>query len=154
MNRNDVCGGILMLVFGSLTTYLSLNMPIGTFRAAGPGLFPLCLGLMLMLLAGSFTLRIFLQNRQVQETKMASPKTVGRAKPVIGFIAVIGAAGGFLEYMGYAPTAFLIVLALLQILEKKRWRWNLLIALSSAAVSHLVFVWWLQVPFPQGWLGM
>jgi hypothetical protein len=143
-----------MLIFGGLTTYLSLKMPIGTFRAAGPGLFPLCLGLLLMVLAVSFTLKIFLQNRQIQETKAASPTPGGSAKPVIGFIAVIGAAAGFLEYLGYAPTAFLTVLALLQILETKKWHWNLLIALLSAAVSHFAFVWWLQIPFPQGWLGL
>jgi hypothetical protein len=154
VSRNDVCGGFLMIIFGSLTTYLSLKMPIGTFRAAGPGLFPLCLGLLLMLLAVSFTLKIFMQNRQIHERQAATPKPGGSAKPVIGFMAVIGAAAVLLEYLGYAPTAFLMVLALLQILESKKWHWNLLIALSSAAVSHFVFVWWLQIPFPQGWLGL
>ena len=143
-----------MLIFGSLTTYLSLRMPIGTFRAAGPGLFPLCLGLLLMLLAAGFTLKTLLQDRQIKKTKAALLEPAGSAKPVIGFMAAIGAAAGLLECLGYAPTAFLVVWALLQILERKKWHWNLLIALSSAVVSHFVFVWWLQIPFPQGWLGL
>jgi len=141
-------------MFGALTGVLSLKMPIGSFRDAGPGLFPLCLGLLLMLLAGGFTLGAFLRNRRAQKAKAASLEFGGSAKPVIGFMAVIGFAAAFLEYLGYAPTAFLVVLALLQILGSKKWRWNLLIALASSAVSHFVFVRWLQIPFPQGWLGL
>lgn len=154
MNRNDVCGGVLILMFGALTVYLSLRMPIGSFRAAGPGLFPLSLGILLMLLAAGFALGSILRNRRAQKAKAASPAPGGSVKPVIGFMAVIGFAAASLEHLGYALTAFLIVLALLQILGSKKWRWNLLISLASSAASHFVFVWWLQIPFPQGVLGL
>jgi hypothetical protein len=73
---------------------------------------------------------------------------------VIGFMAVIGFAAGALEYLGYAPTVFLIVCALLQILGREQWRWNLLISLASSAASHFIFIRWLQIPFPQGMLGL
>jgi hypothetical protein len=45
-------------------------------------------------------------------------------------------------------------MALLQILGGRYWRRNLLIALAASAVSHFLFVTWLQIPFPQGVLGL
>lgn len=154
MTRNDVYGGVLIFIFGALTVALSLGMPIGTLRSAGPGLFPLSLGVLLMLLAGGFTLRSLLPNRGTQGATAASAKPGGSARPVIGFMAVIGFAAGALEYLGYAPTAFLIVWALLQILGPRKWGGNLVIALASGAVCHIIFIRWLQIPFPQGWLGL
>lgn len=143
-----------MLIFGALTVYLSLRMPLGSFRAAGPGLFPLCLGVLLMLLAVGFTLGALLRNRRTQEVKTESPELGGSVKPVAGFMASIALAAGFLEQLGYGPTAFLLVFTLLQVLGFRRWRSNLLIALLASGLSHFIFVKWLQIPFPQGWLGI
>jgi hypothetical protein len=154
VNRNDALGGVLILLFGVLTVYLSLKMPLGTFRAAGPGLFPLCLGLLLVVLSSIFTLVTVTRLRRVRRRDGKSPEGVGSAKPVIGCVAVIAFAAGFLEHLGYAPTAFIVVMALLQILGGRYWRRNLLISLTASAVSHFLFVQWLQIPFPQGVLGL
>lgn len=154
MNRNDVYGGVSILIFGALTVVFSLKMPIGTLRAAGPGLFPLSLGVLLMLLAGGFTLGSLRRNWRARKTTAASFEHGRSAGPVIGFMAVIGFAAGFLDTLGYAPTAFVIVFALLQILGRRQWRWNLIISLASSAGSHYIFIRWLQIPFPQGWLGL
>jgi hypothetical protein len=154
VNRNDAVGGALIFLFGALTIYLSLRMPLGTFRAAGPGLFPLCLGLLLVVLSSIFTLatvmRLHWDRRQAGKT----PADAGSVTPVLGFMAVIAFAAGFLEHLGYAPTAFIVVMALLQILGGGYWRRNLLISLAAGAVSHFLFVRWLQIPFPQGVLGL
>ena len=53
-------------------------------------------------------------------------------------MAVIAFAAGFLEHLGYAPTAFIVVMALLQILGSRYWRRNLLISLAAGAVSHFL----------------
>jgi Tripartite tricarboxylate transporter TctB family len=145
---------MVILLFGALTVYLSSKMPIGSLRAAGPGLFPLSLGILLMLLAGTHAIGNLLRNRRRQEAAAGDPDLRGSVKTVIGFMAAIGVGAVVLEHLGYAPTAFLVVLALLQILGRHRWRWNLLISLASSTVSHVVFVRWLQIPFPQGLLGL
>ncbi len=154
MNRNDAFGGALVCLFGVLTVCLSLKMPIGTFRAAGPGLFPLCLGLLLVVLSAAFTFTTVLRLRRTERRFGAASDTFGSAKPVLGFMAVIAFAAGFLEHLGYAPTAFIVVMALLQILGTNYWRRNLLISMAASAVSHFLFVRWLQIPFPQGWIGL
>ena len=154
MNRNDAFGGVLIFLFSALTVYLSLKMPMGTFRAAGPGLFPLCLGLLLVVLSAAFAFKAALRLRRVETREREASRAAGSAKPVIGCMAAIAFAAGFLEHIGYAPTAFLVVMTLLQILGGRYWRSNLLISLAAGAASHFVFVRWLQIPFPQGWLGI
>ena len=37
MQRDEIIGGIILFIFGVMTALLSLQMPIGTFRAAGTG---------------------------------------------------------------------------------------------------------------------
>jgi hypothetical protein len=147
-------GGAFILGFGTLTVYLSLRMPLGTFRAAGPGLFPLCLGLLLVLLSSIFTLAAVMRPRRDGKGEGKPPEGRDSAKPVISCMAVIAFAAGFLEHLGYAPMAFIVVMALLHILGGRYWRRNLLISLAAAAISHFLFVQWLQIPFTQGWLGL
>jgi hypothetical protein len=69
-------------------------------------------------------------------------------------MVIIAFAAGVLEHIGYAPTAFIVVMALLQILGGRYWRRNLFIALAASAVSHFLFVQWLQIPFPRGMMGL
>lgn len=154
MNRNDAFGGVLIFLFGVLTVCLSLTMPIGTFRAAGPGLFPLCLGLLLVVLSAIFTLAAAYRLRRAEGREGKAFGMPGGAKPVLGFMAAIAFAAAFLEHIGYAPTAFLVVMALLQLLGRRYWRRNLLISLAASAASHFLFVRWLQIPFPEGWIGL
>ena len=154
MNRNDALGGALISLFGALAIYFSLRMPLGTFRAAGPGLFPLCLGLLLVVLSSIFTLATVMRLRRDRKREGKTSGGPGSVKPVLGFMAVIAFAAVFLEHLGYAPTAFIVVMALLQIMSGRYWRRNLIISLAAGAVSHFLFVRWLQIPFPQGVLGL
>jgi hypothetical protein len=114
----------------------------------------LCLGLLLVVLSSIFTLTTLMRLRRDKRREGKISGNTGSVKPVLGFMAVIAFAAGFLEDLGYAPTAFIVVMALLQILGGRYWRRNLLIALAAGAVSHFLFVRWLQIPFPQGVLGL
>lgn len=71
MKRDETIGGIVLLLFGMVTIILALRMPIGTFRMAGTGMFPLFLGILLMFLSGIFILKIFFQGKEGQVKKEA-----------------------------------------------------------------------------------
>jgi hypothetical protein len=154
MDRTEALGGVLVFFCGALTVFLSLSMPLGTFRAAGPGLFPLCLGLLLLVLSAAFTLTAVLHRRRAEQPEGKAPGIPASTQRVVCCMAAIAFAAGFLEHIGYAPTAFIVVMTLLQILGKRYWRRNLLISLAASAISHFLFVKWLQIPFPQGVLGL
>ena len=148
-------GGAILFFFGGLTTLLSLRMPIGTFRAAGTGLFPLLLGIILMVLSGLFLLNLLLRKEKDLEKKEAPVEAAPRSlKPVILFLGMMALATMFLNSLGYPLIAFLLMVSLLKILGMKRWSINILWSLTTAAASYFLFVQWLKIPLPKGWLGI
>ena len=154
MNRDEVLPGIVILLFGAVTTFLSLRMPVGTFRMAGTGMFPLCLGILLMVLSGIFIFRIFFKGKAEQIKKESSVESSESPIQLILFLAAMALATLFFNRLGYPLTSFLLMVALLRILGIKRWGQNILISVMTAVGSYLLFVKWLEIPMPKGWIGI
>ena len=154
MDRDEIIVGIVIFLFGGMTTLLSLRMPIGTFRMAGTGMFPLCLGILLMILSGIFILKIFFQGQKGQVKKEASIESSESPMQLILFLGTMALATLFFNRLGYPLTSFLLMLALLRILGMKRWGTNILISVVAAVGSYFVFVQWLNIPMPKGWIGI
>lgn len=150
MKKDELIGGIVVFLFGAVTTILSLQMNIGTFRKAGDGLFPLGLGIILMFLSLLFVLQVFLRPEE-GEAKVP-PVTAGGARQVLLFLGAVALATALLNWLGYLLTALLLMLALLRLLGMKRWVPLTLFSVISAGASHLLFVYWLKIPLPRGWL--
>jgi hypothetical protein len=148
-----VTAAISLFVFGAVTAALSLQYPLGTLRMPGSGFFPLALGLALMALAAGDGIRVHSARRKATvPAAPAAPPADGAAIRVGLFLGAIAAATALLQPLGYALVSFLVMLALLQVLGVRRWLASGLIALGSAAASYLVFVQWLKIPLPSGWL--
>ena len=155
MQRDEIIVGIVILIFGGVTALLSLQMPIGTFRAAGTGLFPLLLGIILMILSGLFLLNLFLGKEKGAERKESPVEAIpGSITPVLLFLGMMALATLFFNSLGYPLIAFLLMVALLKILGMKRWPVNILLSLATAAASYFLFVQWLKIPLPRGWFGI
>ena len=153
MDRDEVIGGTLIFLFGAVTVYFSLRMPIGTFRAAGSGLFPLGLGILLVGLSGTLLLKSYIQRKRSRERTMQAG--VARStKQVVLFMGAIVVATLLFKSLGYPLTAFLLLLALLRILGVRRWAYNLSLSLLTATGAYLLFVLWLQIPLPKGFIGL
>jgi hypothetical protein len=129
-------------------------MPIGTFRAAGTGLFPLCLGLPLMVLASMFHLALRVQASPSGSTRCRDPRSARVTQANAAVPGAIILATLLLNPFGYPLSVLLLLLALLRILGVKQWRVNLLISSVTTGVAYLVFVHWLKIPVPMGWLGL
>jgi hypothetical protein len=149
-----MAGGILIFLFGAVTALLSLRMPIGTFRMGGTGMFPLCLGILLMILSGAFTLKIFFQGKEEQVKKGAPIESSESPIQLILFLGAMALATLFFNQLGYPLISFLLMVALLRILGIKRWRLNILISVATAVGSYFLFVKWLDIPMPKGWIGI
>ncbi len=143
----------MIFLFGAVTTLLSLDMPIGTFRKSGTGMFPLILGILLMFLSGLFLLRLFLKTQAVREKSSTAP-ILGSSKTLILFFGTMVLVTLLFNRLGYPLSSFLLMLALLRILGVKRWRFNLPLSFITAAVCYFLFVQWLKIPLPKGWIGL
>ncbi len=154
MKRDETIGGIILLIFGVITALLSLQMPIGTFRAAGTGMFPLILGVFLMILSGVFLLKIFLRRKKEPGKKEFETGAPGSAWNLILFLGTMALATLFFNLLGYPLMSFLLMVALLRILGTRRWMINILLSLVTAIASYILFVEWLKIPLPKGWIGI
>lgn len=139
---------IALFLFGGITALLSLQLPLGTLRAPGTGLFPLALGIVLMTLAAAHAVQLHLSRPKTP----AEPAKDGATRRVALFVGVVALGTALLPVIGYIATAFLLMLGLLRVLGV-RWGTAALIAALSAAGSHLLFVLWLKIPMPPGPLG-
>jgi hypothetical protein len=153
LNRDEVIGGALMLLFGAVTAYFSLRMPVGTFRTAGSGLFPLGLGILLMGLSIVLLIKAGAQRKPVAEKK-PSGELSQSAKQVILFTSAIALAILLFKELGYPLMSFLLLLALLRILGVRSWAYSLSLSLLTATGAYFLFVVWLQIPLPKGWIGL
>jgi hypothetical protein len=154
LNRDEMVGGIVIFLFGAVTALLSLRMPIGTFRMGGTGMFPLCLGILLMILSGAFTLKIFFQGKEEQVKKGAPIESSESPIQLILFLGAMALATLFFNQLGYPLISFLLMVALLRILGIKRWGLNIMISVATAVGSYFLFVKWLDIPMPKGWIGI
>ena len=154
MKRDEAIVGMVIFLFGAITTLLSLKMDIGTFRNAGTGMFPLFLGVLLMILSSLFLLRIFFQNKKAPVKGEPIVEIPGSTKQMIFFLGTMALATLFFNKLGYPLVSFLLMLGLLRILGIKRWALNILISFVTAVGSYFLFVQWLKVPLPKGWIGL
>jgi putative tricarboxylic transport membrane protein len=154
VKRDEIIVGIVIFLFGGATVLLSLKMPIGTFRMAGTGMFPLILGILLMILSGAFVSKIFFEGRKERANKEASIESSESPMQLILFLGTMALATLFFNRLGYPLTSLLLMLALLRILGIKRWGLNILISVVTAVGSYFLFVKWLDIPMPKGWIGI
>ena len=153
MNRHEAIGAGVLFVFGAATTVLSLSLSMGTFRNAGSGMFPFCLGLLLMILSILFLLNLYLKRAKRSEQKLMRDEPVS-ARQLLLFFGAIVLATLLFSRLGYPLMCFLLLLALLRVLGMKRWSGILLLSFATAVATYLLFVQWLQIPLPKGWIGI
>lgn len=154
MNRDEALGGLILFFFGVVTVLLSLRMSIGTFRAAGTGLFPLCLGILLMVLSAAFLWGVRSKAKKGKGAREARPEEAGSTGQMVFFLGAMVLATAFFNTLGYPLTSFLLLLALLRILRVRSWRVTLALSFLTAVASYFLFVQWLQIPLPKGFLGL
>ena len=154
MKQNDIQGAVVFFLFGAITAILSLQMPIGSLRAAGSGLFPLGLGILLMVLSLAFVLKVLWGAEEEKKEDVCAPESPVSLLQVIAFLAIIVATTMLWSTLGYTVGSFLLMLGLLRILGFKQWSLTLTVSLLTSAGSYALFVYGLKIPLPKGFLGI
>jgi small-conductance mechanosensitive channel len=154
MKRDKLIEGVVLFLCGGVTVVLSLQMSIGTFRMAGSGLFPLCLGIILMLLALLYLGDLLLQKGAKGLPGEAVGAASGSAGQMLLFFCASALAVLCLNVLGYPLTAFFLMLMLLRILGVRRPALLITMPLLTAVASYLLFVRFLKIPLPKGLIGL
>ena len=154
MKRDELIGCGIVFLFGGITAVLSLQMPIGTFRMAGSGLFPLCLGILLMLLSLLYLLNLLFGKRAAPQEPEPAAAIPANTRQVLKFLVITVAATLCLGILGYPVFCLLIMLFLLWVLGIRRPAFLLGISLVTAVGAYLLFVRFLKIPLPKGLIGL
>ena len=134
--------------FGLFANWQSCLLPTGSFRAPGPGFFPLGLSGMIVLL--SFVLL-------VKKGQKSAPSKIQLRKSsfnvALTFVGLIGYSL-LLKPLGFLLATSGLTYFLLGVVQRVRWRMSLTLAILVTFAASLFFGRFLGVPFPRGFLGV
>lgn len=153
MKKNETIGAFFFFILGLLTALFSFRMPLGSFRAAGTGLFPLCLGVVLM----GLSLPLMIEGLRKNKDEFVREEGPGRSKAgrnVAAFLGITALCIFLFSILGFAAFSFLIIASLMWLLGMRKWLTTILFSLCVALACHILFVRLLKIPLPKGLLGI
>jgi hypothetical protein len=139
-DNKDLWAGVMLIASGAVTMFIARGYPFGTTLRMGPGYFPTVLGGILIL----FGLYLFVCGLRSSE-KIAGSWSL-RAMIVLPVAFVL--FGVLMTHAGFVPA--LIVLVFGSALAGPQFKLVevLLLSLVLTAISIVLFVWGLGLPYP------
>ena len=146
MRKYDMLSGLFLLAVSIAICTGSLQLPVGTFNAPGPGFFPLVTGLVL----GVFSLLITVQARKAgtEPVRFWAPEADKKGIAVSFFCILLYAL--LLERAGFIATTILFFILFSHFVCGHRWRTALFFALVTSFATYFVFSFLLHAPLPRG----
>jgi hypothetical protein len=128
--------------------YLAANLrySLDTLAAPGPGVFPLAAGVALLVLAGWQAVV------PARGPDRAAEVASRRQNPLL-MIGLLGLYAASLGVLGFLSSSFVLVLLAARLMGAPGWMRPAMLALGVTIATWLVFIVWLGVPLPAGWLG-
>ncbi|MCX7856910.1 MAG: tripartite tricarboxylate transporter TctB family protein [Deltaproteobacteria bacterium] len=153
-SRNkETLSGLIIFIIGLFTILLSLKMPVGTFRTAGSGLFPLCLGVIMTILSSYITISGLSKKKEGNKETRDTVKCEKASKQILAFLLFTALWVFLFDLIGFAIFSFLLVASLTWLLGARKLLTNILFSISVAVGSYFLFVKLLKIPLPKGILG-
>lgn len=139
--RKQILAGLIFLCVGVIFTVLSFRYPMGSVQRMGPGWFPVAVAILLALVGAVTVLK-----------ELVVPNATSDKVRIVWLPAIVvcGSLGLFaltIRPLGLVPAVFLLTAAStlpyrLPVLQV------VMLASSLAAISGLLFVYLLDMPFP------
>jgi hypothetical protein len=144
---------IFWVALGVVVCFLGWRIKIGAFSAPGPGFFALIAGLSLIIIG---TLMLFLKAVSKSEGKAypaanrATLKSAFFQRRLIATMALLVGYAFFLNLLGYLVCTCLVMCGLFYDWGRNRLFNAFLAALTTTAVTYLIFETWLRTQLPRG----
>jgi cytochrome bd-type quinol oxidase subunit 1 len=139
-NLIDFLAGLFITAIGAYGVWEAMTFPLGTLNRMGPGYFPLCLGILLIVLGFGI---MFVEGRSRQEEEKP-PRRVLRA--LLFIPAGISAFGFLIEWAGLLPAVIAAVLISTLADPSNRPTSVLVLAAALSIFCVAVFIEMLGVP--------
>lgn len=149
MKLNDAIFGIVLLALGGVVLFTIQSFPKIPGQPVGPALFPGLIATGLCVCGLMLVARGLRQPRQgwiAFDDWVKSPRHIGALAVLIGSVIFYIVAA---NWLGFLPTAFLILMAMFSVL-RVRPGLSLLLSVVATLAVHFAFYKLLRVPLPWG----
>ncbi len=154
MIKNDRVSSIFWFFIGIYVCIHAYYLSLGRLHKPGPGFIFFLAGALLSILSVlNFVGTLTKKTKDHEGNNLGSPWTGVRWQSNIVVLIVLAVYVALFNFLGFFLSTFLLLLFLFKFLEPTRWWVAILAAILTISISYMVFVFWLQVPFPRGILG-
>jgi putative tricarboxylic transport membrane protein len=147
---NQKIASLALFGFSCFYFISSFRYKIGTLRNPGPGLIPMAIGILLVILTAVYLIRIFGRPIPREASGPEAPKAGRNFRAIYGILACTLVYPLILETLKFLVSTFAVAFAMLYILRPQRPIWAAILALVLAVGSFVVFARLLNVVFPGG----
>lgn len=137
---SDVWAGLLLVALGVAGAWMALGMRLGTAISMGPGYFPL------MIHMGLVVFGLVIAVRGLRTAAVFRPRPFWR--PILVITAALLVFWLLIEAAGFVLAASALMLVAIRAQDTLGWRKALALTTVAVAVSALIFIYALKLPFP------
>jgi hypothetical protein len=148
----DKLTGLFFLLLSIYVCIESYRLGLGAFSNPKAGLFPFISGILL----GSFSILGFFDKVPLKRAFEDAGNSIRqwKLKKTVYALTVLFAYVFLLKSFGFPICTFLLVFFIYKVLEPKRLKTGILVAVLSTAASYFIFQVVLKVQLPRGFLGI
>ena len=152
MRKRDIISGIIFIIIALLFCGGAARYGIGNFSNPQSGLYPLLLGLILIILS---LVHLFSSLKKKDDgIKIRFFPPWEKTSKLILALVFLYAYGMTIEFLGYVLTTSFFMIGVLRFVALQKWRTVLTTSFLAVLLSYLVFVTLLKTQLPRGILGI
>ena len=152
ISHYDRISALFFLGAGLFFALYGRTVEIGDWNEPGPGFMPFWCGIVLTAMAVS----LFVGSFKRKEWKIMPPffpLADSWKRVLVGFLSMVGYLLLF-NPLGFTLTTFLFIAFLLRTIFPQSWTRTLIVASTTAILSRLIFINFLETQLPLGFLGL
>jgi len=135
------------LVIGVITAWSSVHLSMGRAKHPGPGFLPFGLALCLIILSLALIFKSW--KGDISSIPFWPRRTWLR--PLLG-VSIFILYALVIERLGFLLSTFPFLIIWMRLIERVRWRTLIGISIGTTAGLYFIFVFFLEVPLPTGFL--
>ena len=142
-------------MLGLFLAFKSMRLSVWSKFGPDEGFFPLSVAIIIIGLSLTILVKSVLHTQGpkkmgITEEQGKKGETIFRVSSYAILMLVYGL---LIEWLGFLMTSALFIFPIVKIVERQNWKTTLLLGFISIVISYVLFVYFLGVPLPRGFMG-